>query len=617
MDKELEFENIDASKFEFVQENSVIHDTKLDTKPIGYFKDALIRFRKNKSSVVAFVIIVILGLFALFGPFLTKHTTTEQNGYYRFCLPKSRVFSWAGWDGCKTQNSITQAGYDSLMGVYAEDIGDRNNTNSKAVRKDYGARYDDARNKFYTLKVDSYTQVGFEYLDLSPYEYFQLQAYQDKYNIQVIYPMISTAYVDSNADNWYVTKDYQKLLYLQVNASQEAGTVYSTEAKRDANGNYVANYEGTLSKYNLDYHSLRLPKEYDNNGNLVAQYAYKTYEGINQIKLPGKSTTYEYVGEQDLTGYYSYAMASKTGYRVRILVNEYYRYQKTTKKYGTYTKSYQAKEYFDTEWAKINSTYVNDYDNENRVQALNELASKFTFKNDGYYCNFIFGSNDKGKDIFVMLASGARLSFILAICVSIINLTIGAFYGAIEGYYGGAVDLIMERISDILNDVPFIVVATLFNLHLQQKVGALGSLLFAFVLTGWLGMAARTRMQFYRFKSQEYVLSARTLGARDARIMFKHIFPNAIGTLITGSVLAIPGVIFSESSLSYLHIIDLETSGFTSVGTLLSNGTSYVSNYPHVVVPPAVFIALLMISFNLFGNGLRDAFNPSLRGVDE
>jgi len=130
-------------------------------------------------------------------------------------------------------------------------------------------------------------------------------------------------------------------------------------------------------------------------------------------------------------------------------------------------------------------------------------------------------------------------------------------------------------------------------------------------------MASRTRMQFYRFKGQEYVLSARTLGAKDARIMFKHIFPNALGTLITGSILSIPGVIFSESSLSYLHIIDLESSGFTSVGTLLSNGTSYVNTYPHVVFFPAIFISLLMISFNLLGNGLRDAFNPSLRGTDE
>ena len=123
-------------------------------------------------------------------------------------------------------------------------------------------------------------------------------------------------------------------------------------------------------------------------------------------------------------------------------------------------------------------------------------------------------------------------------------------------------------------------------------------------------------MQFYRFKGQEYILAARTLGAGDMRLMFKHIFPNSLGTLITGSVLVIPGVIFSESSLTYLGIINLESSTMTSVGTMLANGKAYLSTDPYIIMFPALFISLLEISFNLFGNGLRDAFNPSLRGVE-
>ena len=129
-------------------------------------------------------------------------------------------------------------------------------------------------------------------------------------------------------------------------------------------------------------------------------------------------------------------------------------------------------------------------------------------------------------------------------------------------------------------------------------------------------MAGRTRMQFYRFKNQEYVLVAKTLGAKDSRVMFKHIFPNAIGTLITGSVLVIPGVIFSETSLSYLNIIDLNGPNMTSVGTMLSKGQGALYTNPHILLFPAIFISLLMLSFNLFGNGLRDAFNPSLRGTE-
>jgi oligopeptide transport system permease protein len=190
-------------------------------------------------------------------------------------------------------------------------------------------------------------------------------------------------------------------------------------------------------------------------------------------------------------------------------------------------------------------------------------------------------------------------------------------YGAVEGFYGGAVDMVMERISDILGGMPSMVVMSLFQLHLASKVGPVWSMVFAFILTGWLGMAARTRMQFYRFKHQEYVLSARTLGASDRRLIFKHIFPNAMGTLITGSVLSIPGVIFSESSLTYLGIVNLESSTQTSVGTLLSNGNGVLSSYPHIILFPALFISLLEISFNLFGNGLRDAFNPSLKGIED
>ena len=124
-------------------------------------------------------------------------------------------------------------------------------------------------------------------------------------------------------------------------------------------------------------------------------------------------------------------------------------------------------------------------------------------------------------------------------------------------------------------------------------------------------------MQFYRFKNQEYVLAARTLGAKDRRIMLKHIFPNALGTLVTGSVLAIPSMIYSETNLSYLGIINLTSGDLTSVGTLLAAGQPFLMTFPHIILFPSVFLALLMLSFNLFGNGLRDAFNPSLRGSED
>ena len=236
---------------------------------------------------------------------------------------------------------------------------------------------------------------------------------------------------------------------------------------------------------------------------------------------------------------------------------------------------------------------------------------------NGHEPFYIFGTNSMGMDLFLAIGIGSRFSIIFAIIVSAINLTIGAIYGAIQGYYGGYIDLIMDRISDILSGVPFIVVAVLFQLHLAQKVGIVPSFLFAFVLTGWIGMAALTRKQFYRFKGQEFVMAARTLGASDWRLMFKHIFPNSLGTIVTSCALVIPSVISSETSLTYLGIVNISAFAGTSIGTLLSQGQTSISSSPHAMFFPALYFALLLIAFNLFGNGLRDAFNPSTRGVED
>ena len=250
------------------------------------------------------------------------------------------------------------------------------------------------------------------------------------------------------------------------------------------------------------------------------------------------------------------------------------------------------------------------------VRVLN--YNYYIYKN-GHEPLHYLGSDVQGYDIFVRVAQGTRLSIVLAVLVSFVNLTIGAFYGAIQGYYGGAVDLIMDRITDVISGMPFVVIATLFQLHLVMpgKVSAFEGILFAFFISGWIATASRVRTQFYRFKNEEYILSARSMGAGDARLMLRHIFPNAIGTIITSSVLVIPGTILSESSLSYIGVINFNSKEMTSLGTMLSNGQGYLASDPHILFVPAIIISLLMISFNLFGNGLRDAFNPALRGSEE
>ncbi len=229
---------------------------------------------------------------------------------------------------------------------------------------------------------------------------------------------------------------------------------------------------------------------------------------------------------------------------------------------------------------------------------------------------YIMGTSSMGMDLFGAIGVGGRFSLLFAVLVAVINLFIGTVYGSLQGYYGGAVDMIMDRILDILSGVPFIIVATLFQMHLTAKVGVIGSFLFAFVLTGWVAIASLTRTQFYRFRGMEFVMASQTLGASDTRLMYRHILPNAAGTIITSCALLIPGIISSETSLSYLGIVDLSSISGTTLGSLLSQGSAHAMTSPHTILWPSIFIGLLMISFNLLGNGLRDAFNPATKGVN-
>ena len=222
----------------------------------------------------------------------------------------------------------------------------------------------------------------------------------------------------------------------------------------------------------------------------------------------------------------------------------------------------------------------------------------------------IFGTEYQGKDMLKYVFSGLRTSLLLGIIVAAINIIIGVIWGSISGYYGGAVDIIMERFTDILGGIPWIVLMTVLTLKMGQTFFVFA---LALCLTGWIGTASTTRSQFYRYRDREYVLAAKTLGAKSPRLIFRHILPNAIGTIITRSILMIPSVIFDEATISYLG---LGFSNLDSLGVILSKNQAYLSNYPSQLIIPAVIISLLMICFNLFGNGLRDAFNPSLKGTD-
>lgn len=514
---------IPPEKFEFVHSGERIADKKFEDKPIGYFKDAWIRFRKNHASVVATIIIICIVLFAFLTPiFNTRYNARFMDSYYAKKAPRALALRPYGiFDGGTTRTFSEKGLIKAIaIGVGAEDYDGRSVSLGEGLESYYqpmlkiGDPIEKRAGKKITLtfngKIDTYLEVGFMYLSLEQVEYQRIVQWEKDNNLHVFYPLVENNSYNADAkdaNNWYKTK---KNVPVRINEKGKAeeltyspDTVLEDNYKRDAEGNLVY---------------------------------------------------YEYAGGGNF---------ETAQYKVRVLYYNYYRYK------------------------------------------------------NGFEPNYILGTDSQGYDLALRMAGGIKLSLLVAICVSFINFIIGAVYGAIEGYYGGLTDLIMERISDILSGVPFIIVATLFQIHLAAKVGAVPSLLFAFVLTGWIGTAARVRTQFYRFKNQEYVMAARTLGARDSRIIWKHIFPNSLGTIITSCALVIPGVINSESMLSYLGIVKLGSAGSTSLGTLLSDASSIWTNYPHLMIYPALILSLLMICFNLFGNGLRDAFNPSLRGVED
>lgn len=389
-----EYQSVDTSKLVLVQMDETISDTKFEGKPIGFFKDAAIRFCRNKGSLIAFFVILVMIFLAIFGPSFNDYGYNEQNGAIKDLPPK-------------------------VPGLCKIGIMD-------------GSRWMEGRQLYY----DPATGAGI-FLD----ETKSLDKVSEKY----------------------------------------AGCILKVEET----GEVIAGKE--MCRVKIDY--------------------------------------YKYVGLDD-------------------------------------------------------DTY------------------------------FWFGTDYLGRDLWTRLWRGARISLIIAFVSTFANVAIGLVYGSIAGYYGGWVDMILMRITEIISAIPQIVIVTLFMLYFGA---GLTSIIFALLIQNWIGTARMIRTQFYRYKGYEYVLAARTLGVKDFALIFKHILPNSIGPIITRAMMAIPSAIFTESFLAYLGL-GVQAPD-TSMGILLSDGQKSLMQYPYKVWCPAIVISLLMIAFNMLANGLRDAFDPTQRGV--
>lgn len=602
--------SIDDSSFEFAQKEKVIADVKFKGKPVTFGKDALLRFCKNKSSIVATVILGILVLCALILPVAIPYDVSSTHADETYLAPKLFKAGTGFWDGTKKYSDVV---YDEETGLPAASA----NLTSDAILMDTLKTYDGYTDSAYSFAKGGYIRVGNDSTDSNAYFSTSAIELSSKDNLVLSFNVesglepesyenssysVSYQYVDGEEtktinliDDSYkygdISLDVTSLLSDAADGSFvfSVSAIDSVEKAVYVKDIYLKSGDTTLYEMN-DACKNVYNKALSFNGSLVSLYhasikycsfTYDTYTAKYGIKTMtiGETEMKEWISKGYCSydfnvGVSSFKILNDDSCPVREVISQ-------TKQSGL-------------------------------ISVINLECKVSYYRYLGYSKMpvHLFGTNGMGKDLLKYVAEGTRNSLGLGVLISLITFIFGLVYGAIEGYFGGTVDLIMERIVDILGYIPWIVIVTLCVLHLGQNFGVF---ILAMCLTDWISTSSITRTQFYRFKKREYVLASRSLGASDCRLIFTHILPNSLGTIVTSSVLMIPSVIFSEASVSYLGI---GLKGLSSLGVILSDSQKYISTYPYILIFPSVILALMMICFNLFGNGLRDALNPSLKGSD-
>lgn len=565
-------QELDGS-FELVQANSKIFDKKFDTKAVGYWADAAKRFCRNKASLICFFLLAVLVFLSIFGASMSKYSAT-QPAHDRFVKlsPKWPILEKIGILDGKTAINSEAINLNAIVFIN-----------------------DEERNKFKEAYPDVFKDINQEYYKEQDYE-LDLVTKSVQYDSRFISKVGKPTYVERRI------------------------------FKYDSNGNLI--YE-TCPECNGDddlkddcdrCRGLGEIETFELQCYYTIKFTYDKYAFLMQPYNVSELST------EKVVAYYNKLLEENDKEPVSVdfirgLADQIYRKGPQT----SGTPSFKLGVYYN-EFADINAAIASRLGIDESEMTLKITAGSKT--NQGYNYKmtidpvaageinektyFIFGTDAIGRDMWARIWSGLGLSMIIGLVVGIFSIVFGICWGAVSGYYGGLADILMERFTDILVNVPSMIILTLLNLYIGNNGGSILVFILALIMTSWVGIASRTRIQFYRYKNREYVLASRTMGAKDKRLIFKHILPNGIGPLVNSAVSIIPASMRFETSMSYLGIASMSEN---SIGQIISSANEYVNSpQAYLLVIPSIIFSIIMVSFSVMGLGLRDALNPALRG---
>ena len=623
--------------FSLVQDDERLLDKPLQTKQLTYFQDAMLRFTKNKYNVTASIILLIMIIMSITVPMITpKNLYMQTNSALTTLPPKVPFISNFGiLDGTKdyenqpidvsTIDPITGLGYPTL-GFDVEYIDMSTLTNSEIIGSEKSPLYIGGVTDLYVnhgydsfavkskelITIEDVTSLEIEIVEMSTAGILEVYFL----NNDVVDP---TSWDDYTLLDTISTAGVHEIDLLTVLNSGDVGIFvlkHVLPAESIGGREYVSLDSVTVEYANSDdnivYWGFALSEftlftvdsttengRYLRKGAVmtVADFTYDMYAALfaDAPKIIGKEE-------------YLQILADNPGMEESITVDP------DDPEAWTFAEGYPLHTVESIDSITIGGVVYSNY----HVMMNGTYAIGFETEP-----SFLFGTDTFGKDLFTLIWLGLRTSLLLGVLASLSNIVVGVVWGAFSAYYGGQVDILMERFTDIWGSFPQITMIGIITVLIGP--GFLALFIFM-VYDGWIGVAKVTRLQFYRYKGREYVLAARTLGASDRRIIFKHILPNTLGTIVTRVILSIPSVIFLEVNLSYLGFgigngqslsIGPITLTGTSIGVILNDGQQQIfAGNLWLIIYPTIIVSILMITFNMFGNALRDALNPQLRGSE-